>query len=229
MKIKVFENDNDFLCSIKEKPFNIKLISNKFASKIPKDKRFKVENLFEFKRVTGDLTLSIIFLVFVSFLLISFNTESGWDGRELSQKRVGKILKQQWVGPLICMVILVPAAIYNLYQSTIQLNINKRLRMPSRIKYELFQWLKSLEFIVYFLIYTNIITIFGYLISTVIFAIFLTARLGYRSLKWIFRSAIAAFIIVIIFRSILQIKTPVNIWLYKFLPQNFEVFMKIYF
>ena len=228
MKIRVFENDN-ILSSIKDKSLNVKTTSKKFVSKIPKDKKFKVENLFEFKRVTGDLTLSIIFLIFVSFLLISFNTESGWDGRELSQKRVGKILKQQWVGPLICMVILVPAAIYNLYQSTIQLNINKRLRMPRRIKYELFQWLKSLEFIVYFLIYTNIITIFGYLISTVIFAIFLTTRLGYRSLKWILRSTIAAFIIVIIFRSILQIKTPVNIWLYKYLPQNFEVFMKIYF
>ena len=228
MKIRVFENDN-ILSSIKDKPSNVKTISKKFVSKIPKDKKFKVENLFEFKRVTGDLTLSIIFLMLVSFLLISFNTESGWDGRELSQKRVGKILKQQWVGPLICMVILVPATIYNLYQSTIQLNINKRLRMPSRIKHELFQWLKSLEFIFYFLIYTNIITIFGYLISTVIFAIFLTTRLGYRSLEWILRSAIAAFIIVIIFRSILQIKTPVNIWLYKFLPQNFEVFMKIYF
>ena len=228
MKIRVFENDN-ILSSIRDKPLNIKIISKKFISKIPKDKKFKVENLFEFKRVTGDLTLSIICLVLVSFLLISFNTESGWDGRELSQKRVGKILKQQWVGPLICMVILVPATIYNLYQSTIQLNINKRLRMPSRIKHELFQWLKSLEFIFYFLIYTNIITIFGYLISTVIFAIFLTTRLGYRSLEWILRSAIAAFIIVIIFRSILQIKTPVNIWLYKFLPQNFEVFMKIYF
>ena len=228
MKIRVFEN-NSILSSIKDKSLNVKTTSKKFVSKIPKDKKFKVENLFEFKRVTGDLTLSIIFLILVSFLLISFNTESGWDGRELSQKRVGKILKQQWVGPLICMVILVPAAIYNLYQSTIQLNINKRLRMPSRIKYELFQWLKSLEFIVYFLIYTNIITIFGYLISTVIFAIFLTTRLGYRSLKWILRSTIAAFIIVIIFRSILQIKTPVNIWLYKYLPQNFEVFMKIYF
>jgi len=228
MKIRVFENDS-ILSSIRDKPLNIKIISKKFISKIQKDKKFKVENLFEFKRVTGDLTLSIIFLVLVSFLLISFNTESGWDGRELSQKRVGKILKQQWVGPLICMVVLVPATIYNLYQSIIQLNINKRLKMPSRTKYELFQWLKSLEFIVYFLIYTNIITIFGYLISTVIFAIFLTTRLGYRSLEWILRSAIAAFIIVIIFRSILQIKTPVNIWLYKFLPQNFEVFMKIYF
>ena len=228
MKIRVFEN-NSILSSIKDKSLNVKTTSKKFFSKIPKDKKFKVENLFEFKRVTGDLTLSIIFLILVSFLLISFNTESGWDGRELSQKRVGKILKQQWVGPLICMVILVPAAIYNLYQSTIQLNINKRLRMPSRIKYELFQWLKSLEFIVYFLIYTNIITIFGYLISTVIFAIFLPTRLGYRSLKWILRSTIAAFIIVIIFRSILQIKTPENIWLYKYLPQNFEVFMKIYF
>ena len=127
------------------------------------------------------------------------------------------------------MVIFVPATLYNLYQSTIQLNINKRLRMPNRINYEIFQWLKSLEFIVYFLIYTNIITIFGYLISTVIFSIFLTTRLGYRSLKWILRSAIASFIIVIIFRSILQIKTPINIWLYKYFPENIEVFMKIYF
>jgi len=123
----------------------------------------------------------------------------------------------------------VPATLYNLYQSAIQLNINKRLRMPNRINYEIFQWLKSLEFIVYFLIYTNIITIFGYLISTVIFSIFLTTRLGYRSLKWILRSAIASFIIVIIFRSILQIKTPINIWLYKYFPENIEVFMKIYF
>ena len=229
MKIKVFENNNNFLCSIKEKPLNIKIVSNKFTSKIPKDKRFKVENLFEFKRVTGDLTLSIIFLIFVSFLLINFNTESGWDGRELSQKRVGKILKQQWIGPLICMIILVPATLFNLYESIVQLKINKRLRMPKRINYELSQWLKSLEFIVYFLVYTNIITIFGYLISTIIFAIFLTYRLGYRSLTWIARSAIAAFIVVIIFRSILQIKTPVNIWLYKYFPQNLEVFMKIYF
>ena len=30
-------------------------------------------------------------------------------------------------------------------------------------------------------------------------------------------------------RSILQIKTPVNIWLYKYFPENIEVFMKIYF
>ena len=127
MKIRVFGNNNNFLCSIKEKPLNIKIVSNKFTSKIPKDKRFKVENLFEFKRVTGDLTLSIIFLIFVSFLLINFNTESGWDGRELSQKRVGKILKQQWIGPLICMIILVPATLFNLYESIVQLKINKRV------------------------------------------------------------------------------------------------------
>ena len=60
MKIRVFENDN-ILSSIKDKSLNVKTTSKKFVSKIPKDKKFKVENLFEFKRVTGDLTLSIIF------------------------------------------------------------------------------------------------------------------------------------------------------------------------
>ena len=81
----------------------------------------------------------------------------------------------------------------------------------------------------FFLIYTFAIEIFGYLISTMIFANFLTFRLGYRTKKWILTSTICSFVVVIVFRSILQIKTPVNIWLYKYFPENIEVFMKIYF
>ena len=42
-------------------------------------------------------------------------------------------------------------------------------------------------------------------------------------------SLFSSFIVVLIFRTILQIKTPINIWLYQYFPENIEVFMKIYF
>lgn len=228
MKLNL-SSDNDFKSSVLERKFSVKTSSNQISCIIPKEKKFKVENLFEFRRITGDLTLSLVFLLFVIFLFLNFNTESGWDTRNLPQKRVGKILKQQWVGPLLCMVILIPATFINLYESFKALKKSQRLKIPNKIQYEISQWIRSIEFIVYFLIYTFAIEIFGYLISTIIFANFLTFRLGYRTKKWILKSTICSFIVVIIFRSILQIKTPVNIWLYKYFPENIEVFMKIYF
>ena len=106
---------------------------------------------------------------------------------------------------------------------------NKKLRLPNQTLYELSQWFKSIEFIIYFLIYTFVISTLGYLLSTLIFASFLTYRLGYRSYSWILTSLGSAFCVVIVFRTILQIKTPVNIWLYSKLPPNIETFMKIYF
>ena len=228
MKFK-FSGNHKFTSSDKEKIFDTRNATQRFRSKVPKEKKFKVENLFEFRRITGDLTLSLVFLLFVIFLFLNFNTESGWDTRNLPQKRVGKILKQQWVGPLLCMVILIPATFINLYESFKALKKSQRLKIPNKIQYEISQWIRSIEFIVYFLIYTFAIEIFGYLISTMIFANFLTFRLGYRTKKWILTSTICSFVVVIIFRSILQIKTPVNIWLYKYFPENIEVFMKIYF
>ena len=224
-----FSENQKFLCSDKVRLFDASITPKQFKSRISKERKFKVENLFEFKRITGDLTLSIIFLLFVVFLLIYFNSESGWSARDLNQKRVGKILKQQWVGPLMCMAILLPATILNILEAFKAYKKSKRLLLPNKIMYEMTQWIRSLEFILYFLVYTFSITVLGYLISTLIFAVFLTYRLGYRTKKWIFISLFSSFIVVLIFRTILQIKTPVNIWLYQYLPENIEIFMKIYF
>ena len=210
-------------------PFLISSSSKPFVCKIPKEKKFKITDLFEFKRGKGDLTLSFIFLIFVLFLSLHFNHESGWEDRNLDQKRFGKILKQQWVGPLMCMFVLLPSTIINLYESIKQTFKNKRLRLPNRTFYEISEWIKSIEFIFYFLIYTFSISILGYLLSTVIFAILLTYRLGYRSFRWIGISLFVSICIVVIFRTILQIKTPVNIWLYDKFPESLEIFFKIYF
>ena len=77
--------------------------------------------------------------------------------------------------------------------------------------------------------YTLSVPVLGYLLSTMILLPFLTFRLGYRSWYWLRVSGLVAFAIVLLFRTALQIKTPVNIWLYNQLPDAFGIFMKTWF
>ena len=200
-----------------------------FQSKARPTRRFNVADLFEFKRKHGDFPFSLFMLALVLFLLWQFGAESGWNERDLPQKRVGKILKQPWIGPFICMSLLVPAALFNIWSSWRTARRNIRLLRPDRTGFELRQWLRSFEYIAYFIAYTALMPIFGYLLSTVTFAVYLTWRLGYRSWRWIGIGFVSALTVVIMFRTILQIKTPVNIWLYNQFPQAMETFMKIYF
>ncbi len=200
-----------------------------FRSHIAKERRFKIDNLFEFRRGRGDLILSLVMLAFVVFLFWNFGEESAWNDRDLSQKRVGKILKQPWIGPFLCMALLLPAAIFNVYQSYRQRQKDTRLHIPQRDLYEIGQWARAIEYVAYFIIYTFCVPVLGYLVSTILFTIFLTYRLGYRSRFWITISFLSSFAIVLVFRTFLQIKTPVNIWLYDQLPPLLGTFMKIYF
>ena len=58
---------------------------------------------------------------------------------------------------------------------------------------------------------------------------FLTARLGYRGWRWGMIAVASSLAIVVLFRSVLQIKTPVNIWLYNQLPDGLSSFFKTWF
>ena len=231
--------DAGFKCDVSALPFSVSALGKRkprsrvlvagFRVVSLPDPRTAVADLFEFRRGRGDFVFSAAVFLIVMFLFFQFFSESGWNERDLPQRRVGKILKQPWIGPLICMALLLPSAAINLYASWRQKLKDKRLRVPDRTAYEIEQWARSFEFIAYFICYTAIIPILGYLLSTLMFAVFLTWRLGYRSRRWMIISSCTAFTVVIVFRTILQIKTPVNIWLYNQLPPNLENFMKIYF
>ena len=81
----------------------------------------------------------------------------------------------------------------------------------------------------YFIVYTLLVPVLGYLVSTLALGTFLTWRLGYRSRAWMIRGFVCSFIVVLVFRSMLQIKTPVSIWLYDQLPSALRGFMLTYF
>lgn len=219
-----------------------------FKSECPPDKKVKVEDLFKFSRGRGDFEVSVIAVLIALFFLAFFSTQTGWAERKLPDDlgtylayqfgladidgrvtRLGRILKQSWVAPLLCLLVFVPAALLNLRASMKERAWRRRFLLPVSPAFELTKYAAALEYVVYFIGYTLIVPILGYLVSTLILGTFLTWRLGYRSPRWIAIGLASSFAIVIVFRSFLQIKTPVSIWLYDQLPVTARAFMLTYF
>lgn len=219
-----------------------------FRSECIPDKKIKVDDLFRFRRGMGDFQVSLVVMLIALFFLVFFFTQTGWQGRKLPDNfgtylahqtglielegrvpRFGRILKQSWVIPMLCLLLLVPTAIFNFRDSLKVHRWRKRFLLPTSSRHEFSQYLAALEFVVYFILYTMLIPALGYLLSTLLLGTFLTYRLGYRSPVWILRSVATSFAIVLVFRSFLQIKTPAGIWLYDQLPVAMRAFMLTYF
>ncbi|WP_420860618.1 tripartite tricarboxylate transporter TctB family protein [Algirhabdus cladophorae] len=221
---------------------------SKFQSECRPDKKVKVEDLFKFSRTRGDLQVSLAAAVIALFFLAFFWTQTGWDSRKLPDDfgtyvayqfglaeidgrvtRLGRILKQSWVAPLLCLLVFVPAALWNLRASWKETAWRKRFLLPTSAYFELTKYAAALEYVVYFIGYTLIVPILGYLVSTLILGTYLTWRLGYRSRSWLLTGFVTSFAVVIAFRTFLQIKTPISIWLYDQLPAATRAFMLTYF
>ena len=219
-----------------------------FKSECLPDKKVKIKDLFKFSRTRGDLQVSIVAAAVAIFFFVFFWSQTGWEKRVLPDRlgsylghqlgiielegrvtRLGRILKQSWVAPLLCLLVLVPAALINLWASFKEHKWRKRFLLPTSAYFEITKYIAALEFVFYFVLYTILVPYLGYLISTVLLGIFLPWRLGYRSRSWMLRSFCSSLAIVIIFRSFLQIKTPVSIWLYDQLPTALRSIMLTYF
>jgi len=222
--------------------------AQRFKSECPPDKKVKVQDLFEFRRGRGDYHASVAAAVAAVFFLIFFWSETGWQDRKLPDNigqyvgyqlgltdfegrkaRLGTILKQSWVAPVLCLALLVPAALWNLRASLKVRRWRQRFLLPVESGYETSKYIAALEFVAYFILYTMCIPVLGYLLSTLIMGVFLTWRLGYRTFKWLLKGLVSSFAIVVVFRTLLQIKTPSVVWLYDQLPSALRVFMLTYF
>jgi len=229
-------------------PVDITDTALRFRSECPPDTKFKSENLFKFRRGRGDFQVSVVAALLSLIFLVFFWTQTGWENRKLPDdlgtyighqigllesegrvKRLGTILKQSWVVPLLCLMVLVPASILNLRQSWRVRRWRQRFLLPTDASYETAKYLAALEYVLYFILYTLSVPILGYLLSTIVLGVYLTWRLGYRTPKWLLIGLLSSFAIVVIFRSFLQIKTPISIWLYDQLPAGLRVFMLTYF
>lgn len=219
-----------------------------FKSECPPDKKVKIEDLFKFSRRRGDVQVSVVAAATAVFFLFAFWTQTGWESRKLPDElgvylahqlglveidgrvtRFGRILKQSWVVPMLCLVLLVPTALWNLRASLKEHAWRKRFLLPTDAIFELSKYLAALEFVFYFIVYTLLVPVLGYLVSTLLLGLYLPWRLGYRSRIWLMRSFLSSIAVVVVFRTLLQIKTPGSIWLYDQLPTALRSFMLTYF
>lgn len=93
---------------------------------------------------------------------------------------------------------------------------------------ELFDWLKAIEFAGWFLVYVLAVPIIGYLLSTLLFCVLLTWRLGYKSTPRLVAAALTGLAVVLVFKSMLSVKIPGG-EIYEYLPAALRNFMILNF
>ena len=167
----------------------------------------------------GDLVFAILMLFIVMVLLVSIPFETKWfDGVPL--------VKQPRLWPTFCIVGM---ALFGVpYSIQIWRNYKFQLGEVQAELNELSSWLRPLEFVFYFVLYVWSVPLVGYLLSTLLFFSLLTIRAGYRTLLMFWVSLATGFGIVVVFKSLLQVKVASGA-IYDYLPDGWATFFMIYF
>ncbi len=102
-------------------------------------------------------------------------------------------------------------------------------RRPIRADWlEARRWLEVLEFAGWFMVYVWLVPLLGYLPVTLAFAVALSWRLGYRSARMLWIAAVFGLIVVLVFKSFLQVKIP-GALVYEYLPGALRSFFILNF
>ncbi|MBU2983009.1 tripartite tricarboxylate transporter TctB family protein [Lentibacter algarum] len=89
-------------------------------------------------------------------------------------------------------------------------------------------WAKALEYVAWFMGYVWLVPRLGYLPMTVLFMLGLAYRLGYRSRKMLWISAIFGVVVVVVFKGLLNVKIPGGA-VYEYLPGALRSFFILNF
>ena len=93
---------------------------------------------------------------------------------------------------------------------------------------EVVQWLRPLEFFVYYRLYIWLLGSIGYFLSSLLFILVLCLRVGLRSRTWLLTAFLSAVALVALFRWGLKVWVPVAD-LYDLFPRELRIFLMRYF
>ncbi|WP_371170871.1 tripartite tricarboxylate transporter TctB family protein [Aliiroseovarius sp. 2305UL8-7] len=172
-----------------------------------------LQDLFKRYRRPGDIVFAVLFLAFALFLLSQLGEQT-------------KVVKRtKWFGqPNLWPTISIWAMV--IFGGLHWLSSALSPRIPGRWK-EVAFWLRSFEYVLYFLIYVTLVPVLGYLPATVLFAVFLVLRTGFRSPQMITYAVLFGVCVSIIFRAFLQVKIPAGA-IYEYLPDTIRAFALTY-
>lgn len=172
-----------------------------------------LQELFRRHRRPGDIVFALLFLAFSIFLLSQIYGETSWVKRT-------KWFAQPRFWPAVSLIFMTFFALLHFIGSLCSPRILGRWL-------EVVFWLRSLEFVLYFLLYVAIVPLLGYLPSTVLFTCFLTTRVGLATPRFLVAASAFAICVAVIFRAFLQVKIPAG-QLYEAFPDPLKAFALTY-
>ncbi len=89
---------------------------------------------------------------------------------------------------------------------------------------ELWLWVKSIEYLLWFMGYVLVVPWIGYLMASMALGVLLTIRLGYRKKKFYIAVITTTIAIVVIFKSLLLVKIPGGA-VYELFPDSIRNFL----
>lgn len=173
-----------------------------------------LQDLFKRYRRPGDLFYSCICIAFSLFLAVNLSSQTTWASGT-------KLFAQPAFWPYAAVIAMVVFSSLHLISSLLSEKLDGRWQ-------EVGFWLKSVEYAGWFMIYVIIVPQLGYLLTTVLFAVLLAFRLGYRGFKILGSAALFGVVVVVVFKSLLQVKVPGGA-IYEYLPTTFRSFFLTYF
>ncbi|PWE51474.1 hypothetical protein DEM26_00445 [Thioclava sp. NG1] len=173
-----------------------------------------LEDLFKRYRRPGDMAFAVLFFALSIGLLIALPWQTEWVKRT-------KTYAQPAFWPMVSIFAMVVFSMFHLLGSFVS------ERIPGRWR-EVAQWLRSLEYAVWFMVYVALVPLIGYLLATILFSCTMTLRLGYRGWRWMLVSVLFSVVVVVLFKSFLQVKIPAGM-IYEAAPAPFRAILMTYF
>lgn len=173
-----------------------------------------LQSLFKRYRRPGDIVFAWVALVFSVFLLSQLMDQTAW-------RNGGKLFAQPRFWPAVSLTGMAMFAALHLVGSALSERIEGRWQ-------EVWLWIASLEYAGWFIAYAIAVPYAGYLPTTLIFAVALALRAGYRRASTLALAALAAVVIVVLFKTFLRVNLPGGL-IYESLPNGLRQFMLTYF
>ncbi|MGB7318156.1 MAG: tripartite tricarboxylate transporter TctB family protein [Planktotalea sp.] len=173
-----------------------------------------LQALFKRYRRPGDIVFAWALLAISLFLLSQLFDQTAY-------KKGAKLFAQPRFWPAVSLAMMSVFAAFHLLGSLLSERIDGRWR-------EVLLWCASLEYAGWFIGYALLVPVTGYLPTTVFFALALSLRAGYRSLMALLSALAAAIVIVLLFKTFLQVKLPAGL-IYDYLPDGLRQIMLNYF
>lgn len=172
-----------------------------------------LQALFKRYRRPGDIVFAWVLLIFSLFMLSQLWDQTTWRGSN-------PLFAQPRFWPGVSLAGMSIFAAFHLLSSALSERIEGRWS-------EVWLWICSLEYAGWFIVYALVVPITGYMPTTIVFALALALRVGYRSGKVLIAAAGAAITIVVLFKSLLQVRLPSG-EIYQYLPDGIRQFFLIY-